>query len=373
MDFRKVVFKQYSLIIIVTILLVGCDNTSDEPSSGFDKRPPTLVVTGTVEEQFIADEIEAIGTLEANESVVITAAVTESVDSVNFKDGQQVSQGDVLVRLVNDEQAGELAEARANLEDAERQLKRLEAIGNNLASKSLIDEARAQVAVYRGRLEAIRARLKDRIITAPFSGVLGFRQVSVGALVTPGTAITTLDDISVVKLDFSIPETHLGKLRLDNPVIGASPAWPNQEFSGRVVTIDSRVDANTRAVRVRAELENPEHKLKPGMLMNVTLFTDQYPALLVPETALLQTGNRSSVYVVNEDQTVALRQVVVAKRTPGFVVLRDGVEVGEQVVVNGTLNLRPGAEVRVQNRDQSANNPANNPNSPARLRVAQAQ
>ena len=265
-----------------------------------------------------------------------------------------MQQGDVLITLTSDEQTAELAEAEANLEDTNRQLKRLLGIGNQLASRSAIDEARAKVDANRARLEAIQARLRDRLITAPFSGVLGFRQVSVGALVTPGTEITTLDDISIVKLDFTVPETYLGKIRLDNAVIGASPAWQGQQFQGRVTSIDSRVDANTRAVRVRAEIDNPDYKLKPGMLMHVTLFTEQYSALVVAESALLQTGNRSSVYVHNDDSTVDLREVSIGQRLPGSVVINSGVEAGEAVVIDGTLNLRPGGKVRLKDADQSS-------------------
>ncbi|WP_317931033.1 efflux RND transporter periplasmic adaptor subunit [Halioxenophilus sp. WMMB6] len=351
---NRIKFLFSSLLVVLCVSLTACSKEAAPTAAPGAGRPAPLVVTGTVAEQFIVDEIDAIGTLQANESVIISAAVTEPVASVNFVDGQHVKKGDILVTLISDEQTAELAEAQANLQDAIRQLKRLEGIGSNLASKSDIDAARTRVDANQGKLEAIKARLKDRLITAPFSGVLGFRQVSVGALVTPGTEITTLDDISVVKLDFTIPEIYLGKIHSQNLVSGQSPAWPGEAFNGRVTSLDSRVDPDTRAIRVRAEIPNAEHKLRPGMLVNVTLYTDQYPALVVEESALIQTGNRSSVYVVKEDATVELRTVAIAKRLPGLVVVSSGVERGETIVVDGTLNLRPGAKVRIAGSEQSS-------------------
>lgn len=340
-------------ISLCAAFLAGCGQQDASPPPGSKQRPPPVVITGKVQEQFIVDEIDAIGTLQANESVVISAAVTEPVASVNFADGQRVTKGDLLVALTSDEQAAELDEAKANLADADRQLKRIKSIGKNLASKSDIDAAQAKVDAYVGQLGAIEARLADRLITAPFSGVLGFRQVSVGALVTPGTEITTLDDISVVKLDFTVPEVFLGKVHLQSLVSGASPAWPGQKFDGRVSSIDSRVDPNTRAIQVRAEIPNPDLKLLPGMLMNVTLFSDQYPALLVDEAAIMQSGTRSTLYVVKEDATVELRDITIAKRLPGQVVISSGVVRDETIVVDGTFTLKPGIKVRTDQAEQS--------------------
>lgn len=338
----------------ILILTTGCQQQSDATGpSGKKSRPAPVVETGSVEERFIVDEIDAIGTLQANESVVISAAVTEPVAEVNFVDGQKVSKGDLLVALTSDEQAAELAESKANLADAQRQLKRIRSIGKNLASKSEVDAAQAKVDATKGQLSAIEARLADRLIKAPFAGVLGFRQVSVGALVTPGTEITTLDDISVVKLDFTVPEIYLGKVHTQSLVSGSSPAWPGQTFDGRVSSIDSRVEPSTRAIRVRAEIPNPDHKLLPGMLMNVTLFSDQYPALVVAESAVIQTGSRASVFVVKDDNSVELRTVTIDKRLPGEVVLSDGVQRGETIVVDGTLNLSPGMTVRILGAEQS--------------------
>ncbi|BFM05997.1 efflux RND transporter periplasmic adaptor subunit [Halioxenophilus aromaticivorans] len=354
MNIKTPAWRTLALTSLVSCLLLGCEQDATTESVAKKPRPAPVVETATVEERFVVDEIDAIGTLQANESVVISAAVTEPVASVNFVDGQQVKKGDVLVTLTSDEQAAELAESEANLADAKRQLKRIKSIGKNLASKSDIDAAQAKVDATKGQLSAIKARLADRLVTAPFDGVLGFRQVSVGALVTPGTEITTLDDISIVKLDFTVPEVFLGKVHTQSLVSGTSPAWAGQIFEGRVASIDSRVDPSTRAIQVRAEIANADHKLLPGMLINVTLFSDQYPALVVAESAVIQSGSRASLYVVKDDNSVELRNVTIAKRMPGQVVLSEGVERGDTIVVDGTLNLSPGMKVRVLGEEQSS-------------------
>lgn len=345
-------------------VLIGCITalsacSKEEQQSGLrpgaGERPPTPVVLGEIKEQFLVDEIEVIGTMEAYESVMISSSVTDNVSTVNFKDGQLVKAGDVLVTLTSDEQAAELDEARANLKDSVRQLERLESIGKNLASQSDIDLAHAAVDANRGRLQAIEARLDDRIIRAPFSGVLGFRQVSIGALVTPGTEITTLDDIQTLKLDFTVPEVYLAQVQPGNLVTGISPAWPDQEFSGRVVTLGSRVDPITRAISVRAEIPNPELKLRPGMLMNVTLYSGQYLGLVVEESALVQTGSRASVFVIDQDNNAQQTPVTLVKRIPGQVVISgDAVKAGDRVVIDGTLNLRHGAKVNAVEDEQTS-------------------
>jgi len=335
--------------VVVVLGLTACGDSGSKSASGGGPpggRPPAAVVIDAVIKTRVADEIEAIGTLEAKESVLVTATVTDTVASVHFEDGHRVEKGDILVTLTKDEQSAELEEALANLDESERQLARLESIGGNLASKSEIDLARAQVGVNKGRLEAIKARLDDRIVSAPFAGVLGVRKVSVGAVVSPGSEIARLDDISELNLDFSVPEFYLGRLILGSAVTGESIAMPGEQFQGKVTFIESRIDPATRSVLVRAKLPNADFRLFPGMLMSVTLFAQEREALVVAEGALQQVGKRSSVYVVDEDFVVAKRAVEIGKRVPGGVVVTEGLQAGESIVVDGTLKLRDGAKVR---------------------------
>jgi len=230
----------------------------------------------------------------------------------------------------------------------------LETLGREIATGAEIDVARARVDAARARLEAIRSRVSDRSITAPFSGVVGFRRISVGALLTPGTVIAELDAIDPLKLDFTLPELFLAQIAVGDTISGRSVAWPGLEFDGEVTQIGSRVDPVSRAVQVRALLDNRQRRLRPGMLINVTLEIAEEPGIVVPEQALLQVGDRSAVYVVDDGAIARRAEVTLGRRLPGQVVLRDGVEPGERVVVTGQLLLRPGSAVREVDSPDSA-------------------
>lgn len=306
------------------------------------------MVASAAEQRPLRDEVEAIGTAHANESVTITAKVTDTVSRVRFEDGAFVSQGDVLLELTNREETALLAEAQANLQDARTQLARLEdLLAQRTVPVSQVDEARARFAAAEARYQSVVARLADRLIRAPFSGVLGFRQVSEGTLITPGTAITTLDDVSVIKLDFSLPETYLRLLRPGQALQAQSVAFPGRTFAATVRTIDSRVDPVTRAATVRALIDNGDLLLRPGMLLTVRLVTAEREALMVPEDALVQRGDRVYVYVV-EEGIVDIREVVHGQRYQGWVEITQGLDEGDAVVTEGVIKVRPGMRVRVR-------------------------
>jgi membrane fusion protein (multidrug efflux system) len=306
------------------------------------------ITVETVSEQPFADEVEAIGTTRANESVTITAKVTDKISRINFTDGERVEKGALLVELTNDEQAAQLAEAKADRTEARAQLQRLEDLAEqNTVAASQLDESRARYSIASARLEAIVARLEDRVIRAPFDGVLGFRQISPGTLVTPGTAITTLDDVSTLKLDFNVPELFLGAISIGDEVVAASPAYRDEQFTGTVAGIDSRVDEVTRSVTIRAQLPNPTGALRPGMLMTVSLATAQRTALSVPESAVVPTNREPYVYVIGDELVAQRRTVTIGQRASGRVEILTGLEAGERVAVLGLVSLRPGVPVTI--------------------------
>jgi membrane fusion protein (multidrug efflux system) len=309
---------------------------------------PPLVTIGKARRDSIYDVVEALGTAQANESVTLTAKVTDTVRRVNFEDGDYVEAGDVLIELTNQEEEALLAEARANLDDAESQLRRLEDLsGRGLTSASELDVARSRAGASRARLNSIVARLRDRLIQAPFSGVLGFRQVSPGTLLSPNTPITSIDDISIIKLDFTVPETFLGSMQPGAKIVAKSVSFGDRQFEGTVRTVGSRVDPVTRAVTVRAHIDNKDKSLRPGMLLTVDVVTAERAALVGPEGAVFQVQNRAYVYAVDGD-TVHQRQIEVGGRRFGVVEVLDGLKEGDVIVVEGIIKLREGARVRFQ-------------------------
>jgi membrane fusion protein (multidrug efflux system) len=330
-------------------------------------QPPPLVTLDEVRREQLYDTVDALGTAEANESVTLTAKVTDTVRSVEFEDGDYVQAGTVLVQLTNQEEQALLAEARANLDDAESQLRRVENLAERqLTSESELDIARSRAAASAARLDTIVARLSDRLIQAPFAGVLGFRQVSTGTLLAPNTPITTLDDISIIKLDFTVPETFLGAMQPGARVLAQSVSYEGREFEGVVRTVGSRVDPVTRAIQIRAHIPNEDRALRPGMLLTVRVVMAERPALVVSENAVYQIQDRAYVYRVGQDMVAREQEIDIGERRFGFVEIRGGLEEGDRIVVEGIVKLRDGVRVRVAGDESSGTgNPSGRPSGPA--------
>lgn len=340
--------RVFWLAIAGTLLLVpGCgEDPAGAPDRGGFQRGPTRVAVAPVVTRLIRDEIEAIGTAHANESITVTAKVTDTVSKVRFEDGQIVSSGDVLVELTNEEQRALLDEAEANVDDARRQLKRLEnLLERRSVPVSTVDEARSRFNADEARYQSVLARLDDRLIRAPFAGVLGFRTVSEGTLITPGTPITTLDDTSVIKLDFFIPEVYLGAVAPGLSLRAVSAAYPDRAFPARVETVASRVDPVTRAVTVRAHIDNADLVLRPGMLMVVQLQTNERSSLMVPEIALLQRADEAFVYVVDDEGRAQTQPIELGGRYDGWAEVLAGLEEGQPVITEGVIKVQPNTPV----------------------------
>jgi membrane fusion protein (multidrug efflux system) len=317
-----------------------------EASKG-EARAVAVVTTHAAKKEF-AHEVEALGTLRANESVDITAKVADRVAAIHFNEGQQVRKGEVLIELDNTEARADLAAAEAAASDSRSQYKRSQELYQTKAlSEAQLDQLHATLLANEARVEAARSRLHDRVITAPFNGRVGLRNVSLGGLVNPGGVITTLDDLSIVKLDFSVPEIFLSTLQPGLTVEARSTAYPDQPFSGRVASVATRVDPTTRAVTIRALIDNRDARLRPGMFMTVKLVRREGLALMLPEQAIVPENDQHFVYVI-EDGKAHKRAVKIGRRRPGEVEVLEGLTADEGVVVDGTLNLRDGAPVRVQ-------------------------
>jgi membrane fusion protein (multidrug efflux system) len=240
----------------------------------------------------------------------------------------------------------DLAEAEAARTESTSQYNRSRELASTRAvSESQLEQLEAQMKANVARVAAANARLEDTVLRAPFAGRVGLRRVSVGSLVNPGTVITTLDDTSIIKLDFTVPETYLFILRRGLPVTAAATGLPDRTFTGVVTNMDSRVDPVTRSVIVRAELANSDGLLRQGMFMTVSLQGEVTPTLLVPEEALVPERGHAYVFIVRNN-VVERREVRTGKRRPGYVEIVDGVAEHERVVVDGTQNVRDGSVVQ---------------------------
>lgn len=312
------------------------------------------VITETVAEEDFPYEIEALGTARANESIEVTSKVAEIVTRIRFEEGQQVKAGDVLVELASSEAQAELAIARATAVESRSQYERGTELAKTRAiSPSELQQLKAVMDANDARVRAAEARLADLTITAPFDGRVGLRRVSLGSLISPGTVITTLDDLSVIKLDFSVPETELAPLQPGLQVDARSVAFPGTTFTGKISSVDTRIDPVTRSVRVRALLANDEALLKPGMFLTVQVLRRGVDALVIPEQALVPIQDRQYVFVV-EGTTASQREIRTGRRRPGQVEVIEGLAAGELIVIEGSQNLREGSTVEIVERSVSA-------------------
>lgn len=335
---------------LITCLLAACDRdgagTAGPGGPGGSDRPVT-VSTQVLRMQPFADTLQALGTVRARESVSVTASVSEKVQAVHFDSGQSVRAGAPLVTLVGQAEQAALNEAAAAATEADRQYRRqAELAAQQLVARAQLDAQRATRDAARARVAQVRAQLADRVIRAPFAGVLGLRQVSPGSLVSPGTVITTLDDISRVHVDFPMPETLLAQVGAGQAIEGTAAAYPGRTFEGTVATVDARVDPATRAVTVRGDFANADRALKPGMLLQVRVRRPERQALLVPEIAVVQAGSDSYVYRVDAQGVAGRADVKLGTRAGGQVEVLDGLKPGDRIVIDGTGKLRPGQRIR---------------------------
>jgi membrane fusion protein (multidrug efflux system) len=326
---------------------------SSDAGGGQDMRGaramPVAVMAAEVRE--FAEVVEALGTANANESVVITATVADRISRVGFDSGDQVRAGDILVELTDTEAAAGLAESRAALREAQRELERTRDLAERgIVSRVRLDELTSNMERARARVAGLEARVAERIIRAPFDGVVGLRNVSLGELVRPGDVVAQLDDVSIIKLDFTLPERFLSVLAAGMPVHARAAAFPETVFAGQIVNISSRVDPVTRTVTVRAEIDNEDRRLLPGMLMTVQLRRDVRERLAAPETSITRSGDRVSVFIVREADgrtSVEQRQVRLGQRQAGYFEVLEGIEPGELIVMHGVHRLRDGMPVRI--------------------------
>ena len=297
------------------------------------------------------DTIEVLGVAKGRQSVTLTAATTQLVDRVRFTDGQRVSRGAVLVELRDTEQDAGTAQAEARLVQARRAYDRFKTLGDQgFASKAAIDQYEASWRSAQADVSAARARQNDRLIRAPFAGVVGLSDVAPGALVNPGAPIVTLDDVSAIRVDFQTPERYLGQLRQGQSLLATADAYPGVTIAGRIAKLDTRVDERTRAITARAEFPNTDGRLKPGMLMRVGISRGQRTSLSAPESAVAVQGDAAYVYVLRqmgERTMVEQRPILTGSRQMGFVEIREGVKAGEKIVADGLNKIQPGQPVRI--------------------------
>ena len=329
--------------LLALALVSGCSGDKAGPA----KRPPPLVSAALPQRHRFVESIDAIGTARANEQVTLAAVVTERVERVLFDDGMAVGRGQLLAVLTQAQETASLGGALAQEAQATAQTTRIKALfDQGFATRAQLDLQQAATASARAAAAEARAAIGDRMIRAPFPGYVSLRTISPGAIVTSGTPLVTISDLSRIKLDFTVPETQLAGLHPGQAIAASAPAFPGETFVGTVSSIDPAIDPNSRAVLVRAILPNPGARIKPGMLMRVQVRLAEREGPAVPEFAITGRGEERFVFILTPDGKAQRVPVKVGLRDTGLVEV-SGIPAGARVIGEGVVKVSDGMKVRV--------------------------
>lgn len=307
---------------------------------------PTAVEVAKVSASDFDDDVSAVGTLKSNESVVLRPETAGRIASIGFKDGAIVAKGAVLVVLDAAIQDAELQQARANLGLAKSSYERnVELVGKKFLSQQALDSSAATLKVQEAAVQLAEAKAAKMRIRAPFTGMVGLRNVSVGDYLKDGQDLINIEDVATLRVDFRLPENYLGRLSKGQTLEVLSDALPGERFKAVLDAVDPLVDPNGRAISARARLDNAKGKLRPGMFVRVRLlFGERKGVLMVPEQAIVPGGQPAVFKVL--DGKAKLVKVKLGVRRAAQVEVAEGLAAGDLVVTAGQLKLREGAAVR---------------------------
>jgi membrane fusion protein (multidrug efflux system) len=321
--------------------------------------PPISVTVADARQALWNKQIKAIGTLIAFQGVDISAEVSGIVQSINFESGQEVKKGQLLVKLDDQSEIASLESAKAQYDvDHNRYQRFIQLKDENFVTGNVLDEQISLVDISKSKISIARAALAKKSISAPFPGKLGIREIDLGEYIAPGTAIVTLQSVDRLLLDFTLPESNFRDLAVGQLVSFEVRSYPGRNFSGKVTAWDPILDENTRNVRIRAEVDNEERFLAPGMFTEILVeSTQKIPVLTVPETSIFYNIYGEAVYVLetpeatetnpNPGYILAARQIDVAYRTDGSAGIRSGIKAGDLVVTAGQIKLYPSLRVAI--------------------------
>ena len=339
-------WMQVGLVALMATAGAGCGKKAKGPGGP----PPGTAMRVRAEAALVGpleESIALVASVSANESIEVKSEVDGLVDSVNFKEGQPVRKGDPLVTLDQRKLAAAVAQAEANFRLAQLTRERAETmLKNQTISQQEYDQATSSFQVNEANLELARQQLKDTKVIAPFEGITGARLVSPGQVISKSTVLTTLVDLTPVKVEIQVPERFLGQLKIGQAIAFRVPAYPGETFRGEVYFIDPQVDLATRTVLVKATQGNEDGRLRPGMYGSLDLILLAKDATVtVPESAVLRNGDQAFLYTISTDKQAQMIPVVIGTRLPGRVEILQGLQGGETVIYEGTQKIGPGSPV----------------------------
>ena len=315
-----------------------------KPAPGAGRQVP--VTTGTVSSHPVAQSLSLVGKLAAERSVNVATQVAAKVDKIVVGVNSQVAKGELLVQLDDAKARAAYDEAQAYLNNEKRKYSEFKSlVKRGAVTQTELDAQLASVDIADARLKAAKAELDDHAIRAPFAGTVGLIDFSSGHMLTVGSELFSLDDLSSMRLDIQVPEQYLSFLSEGMSVTATSQAWPGQAFTGAIQAIDSRVQVDTLNIRVRVSFKNEDNRLKPGMLLAATIGFAPQEAAIIPVQALEYSGTKRFVYRVDEKSVARRTEVTLGARVDNEVVIESGIDIGDRIVVQGLVNMRDGVKV----------------------------
>lgn len=348
MTIKGVTFLVLTAIVVATGLFLARWFWVDPEEELQRGRPAPTVRVAEVEFSSFSETIRAHGTMRANEAVELTSEISGIVEEVLFRDGAPVEQGEVLLQIDARVLEAELQTAKRRLSFAtQEQARQSRLLADGGTTEVEFDASVFEKELAEAQVELIQTQLERTTIKAPFDGLLGLRRVSPGDHISPGAPIVSLRQIDPLKVDFPIPERYLGRVSEGMEITIKLPGVGNSR-EGRVVAREPQIDEATRTLTLRAVVENPDGALLPGGFASIDLVLDEIPdAILIPAAALVPGLGRNLVYVVDDEDQAHEREVVIGTRTRDKVLIRDGLEAGEKIVIEGVQGVRPGASVQI--------------------------
>lgn len=365
-----------SLIQIFTVIFVAAiswliwdkwdiiTGSSDSKNSiAKPEKPPTAVDAKSVRVDNIVVNMEVVGNLKALDAIDVTSEINGIITKINFSEGQSIQKGEVLFLLDSNIEKAEitiqkadvdrwtaLLERRQRLARSAEKLSKTKNIARTRLDQLLTDEteALAQLQIAQAKLIIAQNNLYKKIIKAPFNGVAGLKLKSIGEYLEPGEVVTSLDSIDPIELDFEVPESVISSLKIATEINAFTRAWGDEVFTGIIKSVNTRVNLESRSITVRAEINNSNLKLKPGMFMMVKLpIITRKNAIIVPEESVLTDGTQRTIYVIKDGVTKS-KPVKLGQRLPGEVEVLEGIPSDAIVITGGIQKVRDGSKVIIR-------------------------
>ncbi|MCA9744238.1 efflux RND transporter periplasmic adaptor subunit [candidate division KSB1 bacterium] len=337
-------------LMVATVIFIafqaGCSGPDQGAMGGFSM-PPTPVEVAPVTSQTVIDKFNAVGTIEAEQSITLVSEIDAAVVSLPFVEGSEIKRGGLIAQLDDSQLAAEVARYEALLAQSRVSYNRIkEIVDQNAGAPQDLDDAAAALQVAEANLALAKARFDKTRIVAPFSGIVGARRVSVGTFLRAGQVIADLARIDEIRVTFSAPERYLSQLSRGASVDVSTTAYPNYALQGKIIVVEPILDAATRNARVVARMQNPGGKFRPGMSANVTaVLSERSNAITIPSEAVFAAGDQSFAFVVGPDSTVAQVPLTLGTRLATVVEVTSGLQPGQQVVRTGHQKIYQGAKV----------------------------